>query len=191
MSKLMSLRRAAMDLLARREHSRAELRKKLCAKLWRRFSELDPGDIDDVLDQLAADGLLSEQRALSSFVRERVRRGQGPIKILFDARQRGFDSADVEAELEVVEIDWIASASDVLHRRFGNGARSELAADGAVEDAMEATIAGDDSGVTNSERRQSRNDRQIALRKEQARRYRFLTQRGFTGDQITEVIRGI
>ena len=47
MNKLTQLRRAAMDLLARREHGRAELRR----KLWRRFSEVEPSDVDSVLDQ--------------------------------------------------------------------------------------------------------------------------------------------
>ena len=115
MNKLTQLRRAAMDLLARREHGRAELRR----KLWRRVSEVDPSVVDCVVDGLVDDGLLSAHRALSSFVRERIRRGQGPVKIRFDARHRGFDADAVELTMAAEEIDWIEAASDVLSRRFG------------------------------------------------------------------------
>lgn len=171
-----------MDLLARREHGRAELRQ----KLWRRFSEVEPSDVDSVLDRLVDDGLLSEQRALSSFVRERIRRGQGPVKIRFDARHRGFDADAVELTMAAEEIDWIEAAADVLNRRFG-GQEVGSRVDNIVDDVD--GIEKEENLVSGNERRQIEIDQQRASRKEQARRYRFLTQRGFTGEQISEAMR--
>ena len=182
MNKLTQLRRAAMDLLARREHGRAELRR----KLWRRFSEVEPSDVDSVLDQLVDDGLLSEHRALSSFVRERIRRGQGPVKIRFDARHRGFDADAVELTMAAEEIDWIEAASDVLSRRFG-GREAASSADNIVDGVDGNEIR--ETLVSGNERRQIEIDQQSASKKEQVRRYRFLTQRGFTGEQILEAMR--
>ena len=182
MNKLTQLRRAAMDLLARREHGRAELRQ----KLWRRFSEVEPSDVDGVLDQLVDDGLLSEHRALSSFVRERIRRGHGPVKIRFDARHRGFDADAVELTMAAQEIDWIEAASDVLSRRFG-GREAASSVDNIV-DGLEGNEK-EETMVSGNERRQVEIDQQKPSRKEQARRYRFLTQRGFTGEQISEAMR--
>lgn len=182
MNKLTQLRRAAMDLLARREHGRAELRQ----KLWRRFSEVEPSDVDGVLDQLVDDGLLSEHRALSSFVRERIRRGHGPVKIRFDARHRGFDADAVELTMAAQEIDWIEAASDVLSRRFGG--REAASSVNNIVDGLEGNEK-EETLVSGNERRQIEIDQQKASRKEQARRYRFLTQRGFTGEQISEAMR--
>ncbi|MCH8264842.1 MAG: hypothetical protein IIC10_05535, partial [Proteobacteria bacterium] len=50
------LRRAAMDYLARREHSAFELRRKLS----RKYPEADPQEMDAVLEKLRADKLQSE-----------------------------------------------------------------------------------------------------------------------------------
>ncbi|MCH2568040.1 MAG: RecX family transcriptional regulator, partial [Pseudomonadales bacterium] len=131
-------------------------------------------------------GLLSEHRALSSFVRERIRRGHGPVKIRFDARHRGFDADAVELTMAAQEIDWIEAASDVLSRRFG-GREAASSVDNIV-DGLEGNEK-EETLVSGNERRQIEIDQQKASRKEQARRYRFLTQRGFTGEQISEAMR--
>lgn len=70
------LRRGAMDLLARREHSRQELQ----LKLGRRF-DVEPEIISRVVDQLAREGLQSNQRLAEAYLRYRSNRGQGPLKI--------------------------------------------------------------------------------------------------------------
>ena len=56
------LRRKAIGLLARREHSRAELARKLAA-------DGTEEDIATVLAQLEAEGLLSDARAAAAYVR--------------------------------------------------------------------------------------------------------------------------
>ena len=71
----LAVRRAAMDLLARREHGRVELTR----KLRKRGAPEDM--IDTALQQLSEEGLLSEARYLESFVAYRARAGYGPLRI--------------------------------------------------------------------------------------------------------------
>ena len=105
------LRLGAMNILARREHSRKEVRDKLLKKL-------DPATelLDAVLDQLVADDLLSDQRFSEAFVRWRVGKGQGPVRIRMELRERGVDG---DAVLRECDVDWFALVVEVAHKRFG------------------------------------------------------------------------
>ncbi|MCB1644681.1 MAG: regulatory protein RecX [Pseudomonadales bacterium] len=77
------IRRAAMDLLARREHSRLELHEKLS----RRFAGCQEL-IQSETEKLTAEGLQSDARLAEAYVRARSNRGQGPRKIRMELRQR-------------------------------------------------------------------------------------------------------
>jgi regulatory protein len=101
-----------MDLLARRDHSRLELERKLA----RGF---DTGTVGRVLDGLTREGLLVEPRFVECFIRERFRRGQGPIRIRGELEQRGIDVSDVLAGLAEADCDWRESAAQVRVKRFG------------------------------------------------------------------------
>ena len=59
-------RRQALDLLARREHSRLELERKLLKRSYSRDTT------NEVLDVLEVEGLLEEARFIESFVRTRI-----------------------------------------------------------------------------------------------------------------------
>ena len=113
-----SARNAAMNLLARREHSRLELKRKLA----RRF---DPADVDDAIARLAEENLQSDARFAMSYTRERMLRGYGPLRIEHDLRQRGVHSQHIEAALNTVPREeglcWLDVASAVQTRRFGAG----------------------------------------------------------------------
>ena len=222
-------RRAALDLLARREHGAGEL----CEKLLRRFnktirsqkardseslfkstskkssqkssrrfganrqsdddadsdfhtgsdsdyeldnesendSEIDP-EIDPEteqstdelraliqveVDKLTASGLQSDARLAEAFVRSRVNRGQGPIKVKMGLRQKGVDDSLIEQAMAQAEVDWQALAIEIAARKF------------ARED-----FGGKDSNLT---------------AKLRAKRQRFLQQRGFSFEQISAVER--
>nr|AMK59344.1 alanyl-tRNA synthetase [uncultured bacterium UPO53] len=107
------LRGRALALLARREHSRAELHRKL--------SELGgTGEaLGTVLDDLVRERLQSDERFAESFVRSRVVRGQGPQAIATELRARGIDKELLEAALTHGPYDWYAQAAEVRHKRFG------------------------------------------------------------------------
>ncbi len=104
-----------MDLLARREHSLAELRKKLAARAF------GPEEIEKALAQLSREGLADETRFIESFVASRIRRGHGPIRIRAELRERGIAGEAAENCLGGAH-DWSAIARDVRRRRFGPGA---------------------------------------------------------------------
>jgi regulatory protein len=107
-----AVRRAAMDLLARREHGRVELTRKL-----RRRGAADEL-IEAALDRLAEEGLLSEARYLEAFVSYRARAGYGPLRIREELTQRGLARADVEQALRDSGIDWCAQLHDTWQRKF-------------------------------------------------------------------------
>ena len=106
-------RRRALDLLARREHSRLELERKL---LQRSFV---PEIVEEVLDRLQTDGLLDEGRFLDSFIRTRIGKGQGPARIQAELGQRGIDRSRVQAWLREAEFNWPSLAAGVREKRFG------------------------------------------------------------------------
>ncbi len=130
---LRTLRRYAMDLLARREHSRLELTEKLrrhCGRAQAAQSAdgpttpADPGTtealIQRTLDQLEADGLQSDARYAEVLVRSRCNRGQGPLRIRADLRQRGLDATAVDSLLEAYEDSWPELALEAVSKRFGD-----------------------------------------------------------------------
>ena len=106
-------RRRALDILARREHSRLELERKL---LQRSFV---PEIVEEVLDRLQTDGLLDEGRFLDSFIRTRIGKGQGPARIQAELGQRGIDRSRVQAWLREAEFNWPSLAAGVREKRFG------------------------------------------------------------------------
>ena len=113
------LRRAAMDLLARREHSRAEL----VDKLRRRF-EVDAELIEPVLDQLRADNLQSDERFTEAYVRYRRSRGVGPLLIRQELRARKVDPELLESHLDISSEQWLETLGEVIDRKRRPGADS-------------------------------------------------------------------
>lgn len=108
------IRRAAMDLLARREHSYKELQTKLC----RRFD--DSILVEQQLDALIADNLQSDSRFCEVFVRSKTRQGQGPQRISLDLKQRGIDDALIQEWLWRADIDWHDTLQQLYSRRYGD-----------------------------------------------------------------------
>ena len=107
-----AIRRAAMNLLARREHGHVELARKL---------KLRGGDaqmIEVELQRLTEDGLLSEERYLESYVRSRANEGRGPMRIREELTQRGLARADVDQALSEAQVDWDERMRELWQRRF-------------------------------------------------------------------------
>ncbi|NIF16130.1 recombination regulator RecX [Pantoea sp. Cy-639] len=107
-----AVRRAAMDLLARREHGRVELTRKL-----RQRGAADEL-IEPALDRLAEEGLLSEARYLESFIRYRASAGYGPARIREELGQRGLNRGDIDQALRESEVEWTVRLQEVWQRKF-------------------------------------------------------------------------
>ena len=103
-----------MDLLARREHSRRELRAKLFSRNY------SPADVQAVLDQLVEEGLLSDERFAEAYVSSCLRKGHGPKRIRNELEERGVADVIISAHLEQPEIDWSELAVTVRHKKFGD-----------------------------------------------------------------------
>ena len=101
-----------MDLLARREHGRVELTR----KLRKRGAPEDM--IDAALQRLSEEGLLSEARYLESFVAYRARAGYGPLRIREELAQRGLARDDVDQALRESGIDWFEQLRETWQRKF-------------------------------------------------------------------------
>jgi regulatory protein len=105
--------RVAIDLLARREHSRRELDRKLKA---RGFPD---GVVRQVIDELERTGALANARFTDSFVRSRIAKGQGPQRIRAELAQRGILDTEADEGLAAAEVDWLAAIRAVRAKRFG------------------------------------------------------------------------
>ena len=114
------IRRAAMNLLARREHSQRELRDKLHS----RFP--DTALVEDVLQTLAAENLQSDERFAESFVRQRLSRGYGPLRLRQESKQRGLSEADLDAAIASAEPDWFDLAERCYRKKFGASPAEDL-----------------------------------------------------------------
>lgn len=107
------IERIALRLLARREHSRAEL----AAKLARRG--LEGNDIETALDRLESEGLLSDARFVEQLVRTRLRQGHGPFRIRRDLAAKGVDPEAADVHMPFDDEEWAGRAESARSRRFG------------------------------------------------------------------------
>ncbi|MEJ2060989.1 MAG: regulatory protein RecX [Gammaproteobacteria bacterium] len=103
-----------MDLLARREHSRAELRQKLLQR------DFDAQEVEDALDGLEADRLLDDARFAESYVHYRRGRGFGPLRIRQELQQRGVGSELIGAYLPARPREWLDDARREYEKKFGS-----------------------------------------------------------------------
>ena len=113
-------RKKAMDLLARREHARAELERKLAAAGF--AAEVAAGAVA----KLAQEGLQSDRRFVESFVQSRIGQGKGPLRIHADLGQRGVAAALVDEVLEQAGEDWYALAREARVKKFGRSRPTEF-----------------------------------------------------------------
>ncbi|MGI9275712.1 MAG: regulatory protein RecX [Endozoicomonas sp.] len=109
---LKDVRRAAMDLLARREHSYVELERKLGS----RFPE---NLVSESLQRLVDEGLQSDERFVESYVYSRQQRGYGPVRIRSELHQKGVDSELVAGFLFEEDETWLEMASGLRVKKFG------------------------------------------------------------------------
>lgn len=143
------VRRAAMDLLARREHAAGELRQKLNAR-FRDASEL----VEIEVQRLTEEGLQCDVRLAEAFVNSRIGKGHGPLKVRKELQQREVSPEIIGCAIAHAHVKWTELAASVLEKRFGDAAQGGKAFDA----------------------------------RERGRRSRFLQQRGFTFEQIFEVL---
>jgi len=110
----LSLKARTLRYLAAREHSRAELERKLAPHA----AALDPAELPRVLDELTAKGFISEQRVAESVLHRRAAK-LGGARVLQELRAKGLGEqalADAAGQLRATEL---ARARTVWLKKFG------------------------------------------------------------------------
>ena len=103
----------AVRLLARREHSRAELRYKL------RGRGLEDAEIQPALDELEDRGWQSDERYAEAKASSRISAGYGPLRIAAELSLAGVTDVLVDRTMAALEVDWFAQIAELHQRRFG------------------------------------------------------------------------
>ena len=77
--------------------------------------------INQELDLLIEDGLLSDERCVEAFIYFRKKKGKGPLKISSELRDRGADESLINKYIEEIEnSEWLDSAKQVAEKKLGN-----------------------------------------------------------------------
>jgi len=106
-----SLRARALRFLARREHSRDELARKLAPHAE------EGDDVDALLDDLVKRGWLSDARFAEQTIRAKARRF-GPLKVAQQLRARGIDEETIARGFRAAAADGVASLESIWRSRF-------------------------------------------------------------------------
>jgi regulatory protein len=103
----------AVRLLSGREHSQRELLQKLQQRGWSEHESLQ------CLAELVARDLQSDQRFAASFIRSRVSKAYGPMRIRLELKEKGVEREVIEWAFREEPVEWLQVASGWYERRFG------------------------------------------------------------------------
>jgi len=107
------IEQAAVRLLAGREHSRMELRRKLSARSYANDV------VDQVLDDLIHRQLLSDERFTEQYIASRQRRGFGWVRIKGELRERGVNDELISRYLSQQDAGWMEALQRTHDKKFG------------------------------------------------------------------------
>jgi regulatory protein len=141
-----SLKGRALRLLAGREHSRAELQRKLSAH------EAEPGELARALDELQAKGFINEDRVIESVVHRRAGK-LGAARVRQELQAKGLDPQAVTQAVQALQGSEVERAREVWRKKFGHPAQDAterarqmrfLAARGFGGDTIRRVVSGAD-----------------------------------------------
>ena len=112
-----SIRLKIMDFLSRREHSSKEIFTKLGPRV--ESKEL----LEEEIEKLKADGLLSDERFAESYFQSRKNRGYGPLRIRNELKQRGVGDQIFYPLSD--EIEWSDFALEALKKKVSGDMPTE------------------------------------------------------------------
>lgn len=104
----------ALGLLARREHSKRELKTKL------RQGGYEGEETTEAIDRLGEQQYQDDDRFGEVLLRSRIAQGYGPMRLRMELKTHGLSDARIRELLNEAEVDWVASASSQLRRRYGS-----------------------------------------------------------------------
>jgi regulatory protein len=108
----LSLKGRALRALAGREHSRAELVRKLAS------FEAAPGELEAVLDDLSAKGYINEQRVADSLAHRRGAK-LGTARVVQELKAKGVEPEAVAQAATALKATELTRAREVWRKKFG------------------------------------------------------------------------
>lgn len=81
--------------------------------------------VTTVVEALAEEGMQSDARFAESFVRTRIERGAGPLRVRSELMARGLDDDVIDAALAEYKGQWKDLARDVYVKRYGEQAPAD------------------------------------------------------------------
>ena len=161
-----TLKGKALQLLAARDYTRAEMERKLAQWLRERSAREEETEaaplnaemqqanqasaIAEALDAMEAKGFLDDQRAAEALIHRRAGK-LGNSRIQQELRQKGLDASAIEQAMEAVPGSELERAREIWQRKFGSVAASQ---------------------------------------QERLKQMRFLASRGFSSAVVHQVVRG-
>ena len=118
MKKPLDPKTQALKLLARREHSARELKRKLTAR------GVGQDEAAAAVADVATAGWQSDARYAEMLVRSRVSQGYGPVRIEAELEVAGVPAEQIRAALDEAAVDWHKLATEVHARRFDGPPKS-------------------------------------------------------------------
>ena len=146
MTRERTLRERALRLLAGREHSRLELKRRLEAYAG------DPAEIDALLDELVRARLLSDDRYAEARAHTLSRR-YGSLRLAHDLKQQGVNEVARERVVAEARRTDLERAREVWRKRFGTLPRNAqerakqmrfLQSRGFASEVIRSVVQGDD-----------------------------------------------
>ena len=107
---------AAVRLLGSRDHSSAELARKLALR------EFDEAAVASALTELRAAGYLDDERFAHALAEQLLGRRRGPMAIRAKLRERGIDGGLADDAIAALGADWVERAGVALGARFDDAA---------------------------------------------------------------------
>ena len=105
------LRSTAFALLAKREHSRQELKSKLL------LYGASPEELEPLLAELTGNDYQSDERMAGMLVRANMRKGRGPARIQQELKKHHIEAELAEEDIE--QVNWLQQAMELRMRKFG------------------------------------------------------------------------
>jgi regulatory protein len=103
----------ALGLLARREHSRRELKAKL------RQGGYEGEETSAAIERLGEQRYQDDDRFAELLLRSRIAQGYGPARLRVELKSHGLADARIRELMEATAVDWDACAAAQLRRRYG------------------------------------------------------------------------
>ncbi len=113
----------AIRILAMRDHSESELRRKLTQPVMTKTGpepiDAPPEEVDKVVAWCLESRYLDDARFTRQFIASRGRKGYGPARIRQELNQKGIGKEEIGSAMADCETDWSMAAREQAQRKFG------------------------------------------------------------------------